>query len=596
MGLTSSLFAGLTGMKTNEFRMDIIGNNIANVNTYGYKSSRASFQTQFSHTLSFGSAPNGEIGGGNPVQVGTGTQVGGVTRDFSGGAPETTGNKTDLAVQGKGMFILQKPDGGHVYSRDGSFQFNSENYLLSADGFFLQGYGVDSNFNIVEGTLTKLRIPVGEITTAASTNNAKFSGDLNANGTAGLDENGDANGNIRGILQTTEITDAGGVLTGGSLLVNLENADTNALLLEGNIITLSDAIKGGKTLSATSFQVEATSTLQEYMDWLEGVLGINDSADLVDLDLDLDGDLTTDNYLPGVKISEGGEGIDIVSNMGSFNIIDMQANKALSVTQGDGTGLAAAGGLPFTFVAPDGYEVADIESVRTSFRAYDSLGIPLNVDVTIVMESKEENGGIVWRYFAECAEDVRTDEVNRSVGTGTITFDGNGNFLEASDMVITIDRQNTGASSPQSITLDFSTMDGFAITDSSISLYSQDGFQSGTLQDFSVSSDGIITGSFTNGLTRNLGQVVLANFRNYEGLVAGADNIYMTGPNSGDPIIKKPQELGAGTVNSAALELSNVDLSREFINLIISSTGFSASSRVIQTSDRLLSELMSMTR
>ena len=129
-----------------------------------------------------------------------------------------------------------------------------------------------------------------------------------------------------------------------------------------------------------------------------------------------------------------------------------------------------------------------------------------------------------------------------------------------------------------------------------MTLLSQDGFQAGTLQDFSIGADGVIVGAFTNGLTRNLGQVVIATFRNYEGLVAITDNLYTTGANSGSAMIKKPAELGAGTISAAALELSNVDLSREFINLIVSSTGFSASSRVIQTSDRLLNELMMLTR
>ena len=223
----------------------------------------------------------------------------------------------------------------------------------------------------------------------------------------------------------------------------------------------------------------------------------------------------------------------------------------------------------------------------------------MDVDLTMVLESKNAGGGLTWRYFAESSDDSDAGNVDetasRVVGTGTIEFDSQGAYLSGANLVASIDRDLTGAATPQSITFDFSNMDGFAMT-SVMSLLSQDGFQSGTLQDYSIGPDGIIVGSFTNGLTRNLGQVVLATFRNYEGLVAQADNIYITGPNSGSPIIKKAQELGAGTINAGALELSNVDLSREFINLIVTSTGFSASSRVIQTSDRLLSELMMMTR
>ena len=584
MGLTSSLFAGLSGMKTNEFTMDVIGHNIANVNTHGFKSSRAAFQSQFSNTFSFGSAPAGSIGGTNPLQVGTGTMIGGVSKDFSGGAPEVTGVNTNLAIQGQGLFIVQKSDGSQAYSRDGNFQFNSENYLITADGFFLQGYGVDNSFAIIEGTLTNLRVPIGEITTASITSEASFSGNLNADG---LDATAQAAavGDVRTVLNSQQLDDMGAgapapLLSAGTLLIDLNNA-TGPIFLDGNVITLEDAVKGGQTLPAESFNVTATSTLPEFMTWLEGVLGINT-------------DVPALAYAgvpePGVRINATSNGIEIVGNIGNHNELDL-GNKALKVTKGTAAGIPGDS-LPFTFTTPAGFSQADVESIRTSFRAYDSLGIPMDIDVTMVMESKKVAGGITWRYFAESSDDSDADRV---VGTGTISFDSNGNYLEGTTLDITVDRDGTGSSTPQSITLNFSDMDSFAMNNA-MSLLSQDGFKAGTLQDYAIGPDGVIVGAFDNGLTRELGQVVLATFRNYEGLVAQADNLWNPGPNSGQAIIKKPMELGAGTISPASLELSNVDLSREFINLIISSTGFSASSRVIQTSDRLLNELMMMTR
>jgi flagellar hook protein FlgE len=111
-----------------------------------------------------------------------------------------------------------------------------------------------------------------------------------------------------------------------------------------------------------------------------------------------------------------------------------------------------------------------------------------------------------------------------------------------------------------------------------------------------VGTDGIITGSFSNGQTRRLGQVALATFTNPEGLVGGANNLFGVGPNSGEPIIAAPQTLGAGRIMGGALELSNVDLTREFIGLITASTGFSASGRVLSTSNDLLNELLLIAR
>lgn len=585
MGLTSSLFAGLSGMKTNEYRMDVIGNNIANVNTTAFKSSRVTFQTQFSQTFNFGSAPSGQIGGTNPMQVGTGSMVGVVNRDFTGGSPETTGNKTDLAIQGQGMFILTKSDGSQVFTRDGNFQFNAENYLLSADGYFLQGYGVDSEFNIVEGALSDLRIPVGEVTTASTTSFAQFSGDLNAEGEVGT---------LCPVLTSSTshvfTNGLGGAAADSSTALTDLYDGTTRLFYTDNVITLAEANKGGANLPAEEFVVGTTGTTYgDFAAWLEDVLGINTSADLPDTGVDLDGDLTND--LPGVSIQSDGS-LAIIGNYGRYNEIVL-ADGAITASKGNSTDLPG-NTLPFRFesnITTSDDQTALGESVRTSFQAYDSLGVPMQIVITLVMESKTDEG-ITWRYYAESDADSDADRV---LGTGTVKFDSAGNFLEAEDRNITIDHTNTGAATPQTITLDFSRMDGYAMN-SAISLLSQDGFMAGTLQDFSIGSDGIIVGSFDNGLTRQLGQVVLATFRNYEGLVAQADNLYVTGPNSGTPLIKKAMELGAGSITAAALEMSNVDLSREFINLIISSTGFSASSRVIQTSNQLLNELMALTR
>lgn len=581
MGLTSSLFSGLSGMKSNEFRMDVIGNNIANVNTYSFKASRTTFQSTFYNTFTFGSAPNGAMGGTNPKQVGTGVMVGAVNRDFSGGAPETTGNKTDLAVQGAGMFVLERPDGSQVYTRDGSFQFNAENYLLSADGYFLKGYGIDSGFNIVEGTLSNLRIPLGEITTAAVTSRASFSGDLNGEGTA-------ATARSQLTSQALKDTVVGVAATDATLLVNLLNADGTKLFEDKNVITLSKANKGGADLPQESFVIGTDgTTLGHLAAWLEDVMGITTAQHVTSMNLASPLPTIAGVPAPGVTISSGINGgkITIVGNIGAKNDIVLESG-AIQVAAG--AGVAPPNSIPFSFAKSAS---ATGESIRTSFRAYDSLGIPVDIDITMVMQAKDNNG-ITWRYFAESSNDTDADRV---VGTGLINFDTAGNYLDGEDLNIVIDHQNTGADTPQTTTLDFSTMDGFAMVNT-MALLSQDGFQAGTLQDFSVGEDGVIVGSFTNGLTRNLGQVVLATFRNYEGLVAMSDNLYGTGPNSGSALIRKPQELGAGTINAAALELSNVDLSREFINLIVSSTGFSASSRVIQTSDRLLSELMQIAR
>jgi flagellar hook protein FlgE len=146
------------------------------------------------------------------------------------------------------------------------------------------------------------------------------------------------------------------------------------------------------------------------------------------------------------------------------------------------------------------------------------------------------------------------------------------------------------------MSLDVARLTSLTSRDSEMVMTEQDGSAIGTLTDFSIGNNGVITGSFSNGLTRNLGQVAIATFNNSAGLLDNGASRYMAGSNSGVAIVGAPLSLGAGSIRSGALEASNVDLSNEFINLIIASTGFSAASRVITTSDQLLTELLNTSR
>src|SRR3954470_22922070 len=155
MGITSSLITALSGLSTSQSQIDVVGNNIANVNTIGFKSSRLDFKTQFLENFSFGTAPSTELGGTNPLQIGLGTEAGAVSRNFGDGSLQVTGVNTNLAMQGAGFFIL-KDVGQQVYTRDGSFLLNGLNQLVSSSGQLVQGFGVDGNFNVIPGVLSNL--------------------------------------------------------------------------------------------------------------------------------------------------------------------------------------------------------------------------------------------------------------------------------------------------------------------------------------------------------------------------------------------------------------------------------------------------------
>jgi len=539
--------------------LDVIGDNIANVNTTAFKSSRVMFQTLFSQTVSGGTKPSDTLGGTNPIQSGLGTTVGSIQRNFSPGSIETTGVPSDLAIEGNGFFVLRTPENERVFSRDGAFLLNAEKKLVTKNGFFVAGYGVDSNFNIVPGNLTDLSIPIGTLTTAKATSAAQFDGTLNSSGKVGTQGS---------ILQSQAFEDTTGTpITGATLLTDVRNAGALAtpLMANGDVLTLKSAKQGGRTLPESTFTIGATTTVAELTAWLQQRMGINTDAGVAGT--------------PGVTLNGGM--IEVQGNAGTENALELSPGALLSSNTTTPN--------PFSFTST---QPANGESVHTTFTAYDSLGSPVSVDLVGVLESRTTNSS-TWRFYASSSDNTGT---SLNVGQSTVTFDGNGRPVLPLSNGILLNRTGTGANDPLAINLDLSRLNGLATDQSSMVMTFQDGFATGTLVDYSIGGDGIITGTFSNGLTQNIGQVALATFSNPAGLVSRGNNIFFTGANSGDAQITAPLQLGAGRILGGALELSNVDLSREFINMITASTSFSANSRVISTSDQLLQELLLIAR
>ncbi len=561
MGLTTAMYTGLSGLNVNQTRINTIGNNIANVNTTAFKGSRTLFQTQFAHLISAGNGPNETSGGVNPTQVGLGAVVGATQRNFTAGSIETTGISSDLAIQGNGLFIIQKPDGSTAYTRDGSFSLDSQNRLVTVDGNFVRGFGVDEAFNVSTGVLSKLSVPLGTLSMARATENVMLDGDLSAAGTVAT----------QGSEHRSQalVSNGGAPATAATALSDLRSAaapDT-PLFADGTVITVAGLEKGDRALPVQSFIVgETGSTLGDFAAWLQGVTGVSASADVTGAG--------------SVTIEDGA--LVIRSDPGEMN--------GFVIGNSDITSNNPGGGVPFQLTE---VQAADGSSVTTGYTVYDSLGNPVIVTMTYVLEQTLDTGP-VWRFYAESVDP--TTGATSHLGTGTASFDTNGRFISATGAQLSVDRAGTGAATPLTFDLDFSQIHGLSTAASSVILSEQDGFPPGTLSGFSVGTDGTLNGTFTNGLTRTLGRVAVALFPNPEGLVAHADNLYTQGPNSGEPTIAPPGLLGAGVVLSGALELSNVDLSREFVGLITSSSGFQAASRVISTSSDMLEQLLLIVR
>ena len=181
MGLASALSTALTGLNGAETTINVVGNNLANSSTDGFKASEALFATQFLQTLSLGSQPTSGGGGTNPTQIGLGTQVASITPDFSQGTIQLSNSPSDLAIQGSGFFVVQS-NGQQLYTRDGSFKLNSNNQLATSTGDILLGYTVDNDFQLDTTAPKALSINLGAKEVAQATQNVSLQGTLTPTG------------------------------------------------------------------------------------------------------------------------------------------------------------------------------------------------------------------------------------------------------------------------------------------------------------------------------------------------------------------------------------------------------------------------------
>ena len=461
-----SLTAAVSGLRNHQTKLDAIGNNIANVNTVGYKSSQVRFQDIFSQTLRGATAPQAGQGGVNPMQVGLGMEVASINTLHTPGAITGTGRETDLAIEGNGYFVVT--DGyQQYYTRDGTFTRDASGVLVNANGMRLLGWVVedkiknenedDENGNEIKfsGKLSEIQIPLGEDTIAQATSNISFFGNLDAAAVKVIEK-------VEGNGETTKY------------IIETEECkyDTHVYDSLGNSHALTFTFKKAYT----------------------GSLGEPGSPPSVDL------------------------------------------NK-----------------WTYTVSFTDGKELADTG----------------NATGTICF-----------------TEDGRFTTEGSTINPFTITFPTEDNDDP--------DVKGIGAET-LTITPDFSALTQLAMP-SSVSLKEQDGFHPGELATFNIEATGRITGTYTNGMVRPLGQLALASFANPEGLIKGGSNLYEISANSGQPQLGLPGREGRGFVRSRSLEMSNVDLAEEFTEMITASRGFQANTRVITTSDEVLMELINIKR
>lgn len=568
MGLSSALNTSVNGLSLNETAINVLGNNIANSGTTGFKQSEVQFATQLAQTLSYGAQPNSRDGGTDPKQIGLGAQVSATTVDFSQGSITASSSPSDLAVQGDGFFVLQAPDGSQAYTRDGSFRLDSGNKLSNAQGLRVLGYGVDSNYNLVTTALSPLTIPLGSLHVAQQTSEIVMGGALSPQGVVAT----------QGTLQASgALVDAGNgnaPITAATLLTDVRNAADPAtpLFTVGQPLSF-DPSKGGRTVVAKSIDVSGGTTVADLETLMSNTLGLQGPPAYPNVPTDADG------IAVGVSIDSTGA-FQIKGNRGTVNDFDIPVG---SLTQGGSA-------IPIAFTA--GTNRANGESATTTFTTYDSLGTAITVRMSAVLESQGSNS-TTYRYFLESADQTGN---NIAIGDSTVTFDNQGRVSSSPNNQFTIDRSGTAAINPMIFTADLSQLSGISSTGSNLNLVSQNGASPGTLTSFVIDDQGKISGAFDNGVTRTLGQVVLSRFTNPQGLLQAGGDTYKAGVSSGLPQISGPGTFGAGSIRAGSLEHSNTDIGKNLVDLITASTNYQGNARVISAVNQLVNDLLQIGR
>ena len=547
--MSQTLLTGASGLLSHQRKLDIVANNLANINTSGYKTQRVLFSDLIYSTIQPAtSGTANQFGGTNPRQAGYGVGIAQTARNHGQGVLSPTGNAFDFAIQGNGFFVLN--DGQDVYSRTGAFSLDSNGFLVDpSTGAYVQrtgtlGEGEDGNPQFQEPGNLAIQIPLGAGVAGRLTSEAGFTGNLPATAEPPLVE----------VIQTADAMMVGGVAATGTDLLN--DLDSNTVdYVGGDAITISGTQVDG-TPFTTTLAVNGTTTLNDVVAAINGQLVGSSAA------LDTDGNIVVTADAEGeATLSLRIE--DDVANTGATSFSD---HAFLEETAGK-----------------------DGDIVESTIQVFDLRGEPHDIAVTF-QKTDENNWDATFALL-----DGNGEWLDSSVAQIEFTEDGqfrtvNGVGLADSDIELHFD----GLEDPQTIAINFESLTHMA-TSYTLS-FDQNGFPPGNLVSVSVNQDGSLDGLATNGQRIPIAQLAIASFINQQGLSAAGQNYFAETANSGMANIGTGMTGAAGAVRGGQIESSNVDVALEFTQLIVAQRGFSANARTITVANEVLEELTNIVR
>ncbi|MDR0657066.1 MAG: flagellar hook protein FlgE [Treponema sp.] len=477
-----SLFSGVAGLQNHQTRMDVIGNNIANINTTGFKRNRVNFQDILYQQMQGASHPTEDLGGVNPKEVGLGMSIASIDTIHIQGSLQTTGVPTDLAIQGTGFFILQNGP-NTLYTRAGAFSLDEDGTMVNpANGMQVQGWMAQdiqgTQFIDVSRPVENLIVPVGSKDPAKATEIVNFACNLDKR-TPVLPPEGASE------LQTKE--------------------------------------------STWSTQIE-----------------IFDSFGI--------------NHILQIEFTKVNNGEEANNNTWRANVI----------------------------VDPPDPDAPDAEENINPRQTAIGIGgeVPAEGEPTDFWVRFDNNGTLI---------QVADAEGNNIANAGQVLMNVAFNVIEATPAEAGVPIRQEFSLNLGTVGSTVNSITQFSESSSSKAVV-QDGHTMGYLENFKIDQSGLITGIYSNGTTRAIGQVAMASFTNQGGLEKAGENTFRVSNNSGPANIGPSGIAGKGKIQAGSLEMSNVDMADQLTDMIITQRGFQVNSRTIQTADQLLQELLTLKR
>jgi len=573
--MLKSLTSAVSGLKNFTTMLDVLGNNLANVRTLGFKGSRVTFsETQ---SLSLAGASRGVGGGfGNQKQLGLGMIVSSTDLDFTQGSLEFTGTPTDLAIQGNSFFVLS--DGqSNRFTRAGNFFFNSLGTLVNPNGLAVMGWRADASGEINTSVpLTEVLLDKNLRSPAAETATVFLSGNMDATLIP----------RAKTLLSASTLTkDAGETLAVGGDDLNDLDQTTVALVSGVDKIEITATKPNGDLVSATFTYTGATGgkTIGDLLAAINNAFGGDDDG--------VGGDAVATLVDGKIKL------VDVLNNDGTLFGTSLEASETSTALKLDPDDLNTGTiRVPAFEVSQAGFTGI----VSTSTVVFDSLGDSHNVVVSFTKTAEPGE----WRWVAELANGGDTT-IASGTDAGTIQFNEAGEVIDfdvtGTAEGITIIPDPAGGAAQFTVEINVAGGSGFAgvtqfASDSTLIVRDQDGRPSGTLLRFDIDTQGIITGIFSNEENVALAQIALAEFPNPAGLSRASSGLFEAAAGSGIPVIGAAGEQFSSSVVSGSVEQSNVDLVRQFTDMITTQRGFQANARVVTTADQILEETLRLKR